>query len=412
MKKLVYTVVALATVAAVALALAALRPAGAGQAPRRGDRAATATVVRRDFVRSIRLSGTVEAVQATTIAAPRLSGPNTNSLVITKLIPGGSMVKEGDLLVEFDRQVQLQTALDRRAELNDLEQQIRRKVAEASAARARDDSELQQAESALSRAELEMLKNPMIARILAEKNEQALEEAKARQAQLKKTYDHKRQAADADLKVLEIRKSKAENAMRQAETNAMRMEIHSPIQGLAVIRTVWKTSNMSEILEGEEVRAGVPVVDIVNPAMMRVRVRVNQADIKELQVDQPVRVGLDAYPDLSFTGRVSQISPIASTSTLNPKVRNFIVLIEVQGSHPNLMPDLTASLDVELAREAGALVVPRDAVRVDKGRATIRLKRGESFDDRAVTLGSTNAHEVVVASGLDEGAVISRNIGQ
>jgi multidrug efflux pump subunit AcrA (membrane-fusion protein) len=308
--------------------------------------------------------------------------------------------------------VQLQTALDRRAELNDLEQQIRRKVAEASAARARDDSELQQAESALSRAELEMLKNPMIARILAEKNEQALEEAKARQAQLKKTYDLKRQAADADLKVLEIRKSKAENAMRQAETNAMRMEIHSPIQGLAVIRTVWKTSNMSEILEGEEVRAGVPVVDIVNPAMMRVRVRVNQADIKELQVDQPVRVGLDAYPDLSFTGRVSQISPIASTSTLNPKVRNFIVLIEVQGSHPNLMPDLTASLDVELAREAGALVVPRDAVRVDKGRATIRLKRGESFDDRAVTLGSTNAHEVVVASGLDEGAVISRNIGQ
>jgi HlyD family secretion protein len=271
MKKLVYTVLALATVAAVALALVALRPSGSGQVPRRGDRAGTATVVRRDFVPSIRLIGTVEAVQATTIAAPRLSGPNSNSLVITKLIPGGSMVKEGDLLVEFDRQVQLQTALDRRAELNDLEQQIRRKVAEASAARARDDSELQQAESGLSRAELEMLKNPMIARILAEKNEQALEEAKARQAQLKKTYDLKRQAADADLKVLEIRKSKAENAMRQAETNAMRMEIHSPIQGLAVIRTVWKTSNMSEILEGEEVRAGVPVVDIVNPAMMRVR---------------------------------------------------------------------------------------------------------------------------------------------
>jgi multidrug efflux pump subunit AcrA (membrane-fusion protein) len=401
----------LAAAAAVAIAVVALRPARSGNGPRSGQ-ASTATIARRDFVRAIRLSGTVEAVQATTISAPRLSGPNTNSLVITKLVRAGSMVKPGDLLVEFDRQVQLQTALDRRAELSDLEQQIRRKAAESSAARARDDSELQQAESALARAELEMLKNPMIARILAEKNEQALEEAKARLAQLKKTYDLKRLAAEADLKVLVIRKDKAENAMRQAETNAMRMEIHSPIQGLAVIRTVWKTSNMSEILEGEEIRAGVPVVDIVNPAMMRVRARVNQADVNELRVDQPVKVGLDAYPDLSFAGRVSQISPIAATSTLNPKVRNFIVLIEVQGSHPNLMPDLTASLDVELAREAGTLVVPRDAIRVADGRATVRVKRGETFDDRIVTLGSMNAHEIVIASGLDDGAVVARNVAQ
>jgi multidrug efflux pump subunit AcrA (membrane-fusion protein) len=197
--------------------------------------------------------------------------------------------------------------------------------------------------------------------------------------------------------------------MRQAETNATRMEIHSPIQGLAVLRTVWKTSNMSEIQEGEEIRAGVPVVDIVNPAMMRVRSRVNQADINELRVGQPVRIGLDAYPELSFTGRVAQISPIAATSTLSPKVRNFVVLIEVNGSHPNLMPDLTASLDVELAREAGVLVVPRDAIRTDNGRAVVRLKRGDGFEDRPVTVGQTNAHEAVIAAGLEEGAVVARN---
>ena len=166
--------------------------------------------------------------------------------------------------------------------------------------------------------------------------------------------------------------------MRQAETNATRMEIHSPIEGLAVIRTVWKSSAMAEIQEGEEVRAGVPVVDVVNPAMMRVRARVNQADINDLRVGQPVKVGLDAYPDLFFAGRVAQISPIAVTSTLSPKVRSFIVLIDVSGAHPNLMPDLTASLDVELARVPGALVVPRDAIRYDGERAFVRVKRGDA----------------------------------
>ncbi|HEU4927732.1 MAG TPA: hypothetical protein VFT24_11810, partial [Vicinamibacterales bacterium] len=58
-----------------------------------GGRQTSVTVTRRDFVRSVRLSGTVEAVQSTTISAPRLSGPNTQSLVITKLIRPGSAVK-------------------------------------------------------------------------------------------------------------------------------------------------------------------------------------------------------------------------------------------------------------------------------------------------------------------------------
>jgi multidrug resistance efflux pump len=377
-----------------------------------GGRDATATIARRDFVRLVRLSGTVEAVQSTTVAAPRLSGPSSNSLVVMKLVRPGTRVRPGDLLVEFDRQDQLKNALDRRAELSDLEQQIRKKEAEGRAARAKDDSEIQQAQSALSRAELEMIKNPMIAKIQAEKNEQALEEARARLKQLKTTYDLKRLAADADLRVLQIRRSKAESAMRQAESNATRMEIHSPIEGLAVIRTIWRSSAMSEIQEGEEVRAGVPVVDIVNPAMMRVRTRVNQADINGLRVGQPVKVGLDAYPDLFFGGRVAQISPIAVTSTLNPKVRNFVVLIDVTGSHANLMPDLTASLDVELERVPGALVVPRDTIRHDgEGRAFVRLKQGDDYEDRGVTIGPVNAHEAVITAGLDEGAVVARNVG-
>ena len=97
--------------------------AGDPQSAQPTRREATATVKRRDFIRSIRLSGTVEAVDSTTLSAPRLSGPNSSSLVITKLVKPGASVRKGDIVVEFDRQAQLATALDKRAELNDLEQQ-------------------------------------------------------------------------------------------------------------------------------------------------------------------------------------------------------------------------------------------------------------------------------------------------
>ena len=391
-----------------ALAAATLRARGPLDTAGR-QRESSSTVTRRDFVKSIRLSGSVEAVEATTISTPRLAGQNNQSLVITTLVRPGSMVRAGDLVVEFDRQDQLKNALDRRVELNDLEQQIRKKQAEGSAARAKDDSELMQAQSALGRAQLEILKNEMLPKIQAEKNTQALEEAQAKVKQLKTTYDLKRTAAEADLRILQIRRDRAENAMRQAESNADRMAIKSPIGGMAVLRSIWKSNNMAEVQEGEEVRSGMPIVDVVNPAAMRVRAKVNQADIGALKPGLAVRIGLDAYPDLSFTGRVSQISPLAVTSTLSPKVRNFIALIAVDGAHPNLMPDLTASLDVETERLPGALVVPRDALRFDGGLVFVRVRRGNDVSDRTVTVGSMNAHEAVITSGLTDGAVVERN---
>ena len=379
-------------------------------APSPDGAAATALVKKVDFVRSVRLAGTVEAVQATAIQAPRLSGQNNNSLVIMRLIKAGTAVRPGDALVEFDRQDQLRNALDRRAELNDFDQQIKKRTAEEVAARASDESTLKQAQSAQERARNELVKNDMLPRIQAEKNTLAFEEAEAKLKQLQETFELKRRAAAADIRILEIRRNRAETNMKQAESNAERMLITSPLPGVAVLKTTWKNGgNLVEFMEGDEVRPGQPVVEVVNPAVMRVRARVNQADMNDLRVGQPVTVGLDAYPELTFSGTVDQISPIGQQSTLSPKVRNFIVLVLVKEAHPNLMPDLTASLDVELDRVRGVLVVPRDAVVLEGEHAFVRVQRGGRFDRQDVTLGPLNTHEAVVTGGLQEGVTVARN---
>ena len=408
-RKVLFSLAALALSAAAA-ALVAVRLNARAPEPQSQGGAATFTVARHDFVRSLRLNGTVEAVESTSIQAPRLAGQNSNSLVVMRLVRNGATVKPGDMLVEFDRQEQLRNALDRRAELTDLEQQIRRREAEEVAAKATDDSTLKQAESTLERTRLELVKNEMLPKIEAEKNTLAHEEAKAKLAQLQETYDLKRKAAAADIKVLEIRRDRSETNMKQAESNAERMLVSSPLPGVAVIKTTWKNGgNMVEFAEGDEVRPGQPVVEVVNPAVMRVRARVNQADINELKTGQPVHVGLDAYPDLSFEGAVTQISPIGQQSTLSPKVRNFVVLVLVKGAHPSLMPDLTASLDVELERTPGALVVPRDAVVLEGEQPYVMVQRGGRLQRQDVAVGATSAHEAIVTGGLQEGVVIARN---
>jgi HlyD family secretion protein len=399
----------LAAVVVVGVAVAGLSLRARVPEPAQGA-SATAVVKKGDFLRTVRLAGTVEAVQATAIQAPRLSGQNNNSLIIMRLIKAGTAVRPGDALVEFDRQDQLRNALDRRAELNDFDQQIKKRTAEEVAARASDESTLKQAQSALERARNELVKNDMLPRIQAEKNKLAFEEAEAKLKQLQETFELKRRAAAADIKILEIRRNRAETNMKHAESNAARMLIESPLPGVAVVKTTWKNGgNLVEFMEGDEVRPGQPVVEVVNPAVMRVRARVNQADMNDLRVGQPVSVGLDAYPELTFTGTVDQISPIGQQSTLSPKVRNFIVLVLVKEAHPNLMPDLTASLDVELDRMRGVVVVPRDAVVLEGEHAYVRVQRGRRFDRQDVTLGPLNTHEAVVVTGLQEGVTVARN---
>jgi membrane-bound inhibitor of C-type lysozyme len=65
---------------------------------------------------------------------------------------------------------------------------------------------------------------------------------------------------------------------------------------------------------------------------------------------------------------------------------------------------------VTLARSPRAIVVPRDALRTEGTRTFVRAEHGGGFEERPVTVASLNAHEAMLGSGLDEGAVIARNV--
>jgi multidrug efflux pump subunit AcrA (membrane-fusion protein) len=147
--------------------------------------ASVTTVQRADFVQTVRLTGTVEAVNFLAIAAPRLSGPGLGSLIITKLSLSGSHVNKGDLLVQFDQQQQVKNALEQEATYVDLVEQINKKKADQSAARATDESALHQAQNDVNSAAFEVKRNEILSKIDAEKNNLASEQAQATYAQLK-----------------------------------------------------------------------------------------------------------------------------------------------------------------------------------------------------------------------------------
>ena len=136
------------------------------------------------------------------------------------------------------------------------------------------------------------------------------------------------------------------NAWKHAESNAAKMRVVSPIDGMVVLKSTWKNGTMGEVQEGEEVRSGLGIMDVIDSSAMRVRVRVNQADVSGLRVGQSARITLDSYPTRTFTGRLEQLSQIGAISTMSNRVRTFLAVFSIDGGDPHLMPDLAAAIDV------------------------------------------------------------------
>jgi HlyD family secretion protein len=100
-------------------------------------------------------------------------------------------------------------------------------------------------------------------------------------------------------------------------------------------------------------------MQVVNPAAMQVRVLANQEDFPSLRSGQTAKVRLDAYPELVFPAKVEQLAPIGEEGSFSDKIRQFAVIVSIQGNDPKLMPDLSAAVDVDLAGGDGAVATPR-----------------------------------------------------
>jgi HlyD family secretion protein len=300
----------------------------------------------------LRLKGITEAVQARTILAPSLAGQQIGTLSIIHLTPAGTKVKPGDLLVEFDRQAQMRDIIDKQAEYQKLVDQVAGEQAKEMAARAKDETELKAAEDSLRKAELEIQKAEIVSRIDAEKNQENLEEAKATYDQLRETFDLKRKAAQAAIHILEIQRDRTRQTMEHAQANSDKMQIRSPLDGVVVLNTIWKQGTMGEVQEGDQVRPGVPFLQVVNPATMQVRVHANQQDFPALRIGQSAKVRLDAYPEMVLQGKVDQVSPIGEGGDFSNKLRTFVVIVAIEGNDPKLMPDLSAAVDVDTANRS------------------------------------------------------------
>jgi multidrug efflux pump subunit AcrA (membrane-fusion protein) len=313
-----------------------------------GTPATTSAVEPSHGQREVRLTGTVEAIHSSKVIVPQTLGQG-GQLTLTRLIPNGTHVEQGDLIAEFDPTQQIDNALAAKGKYEDLSHQVEQKAAQNHADQEKRISDLTQAQGDLGKAQLELQKAPILAEIAKLENDVKAEIARQHVESLTKSNVYHDRSDAAALRILELQRDRQKVALERAQTNIDRMEVRAPLAGMVAQQNVWRGNSNGHAQEGDQLYRGQALVSIFDPSQMLVRCSVGEPDGAALTPKMRAKVYFDAYPDLSLPAHFEFASPMAS-SALGSPVKTFSAVFRLDKTDPRLTPDLSAAVVLEPAR--------------------------------------------------------------
>ncbi len=304
--------------------------------------------------REIRLTGTVEAIHSSKVIVPQTLGQG-GQLTLTRLIPNGTHVEQGDLIAEFDPTQQIDNGLTAKAKYEDLGHQVEQKAAQNHADQEKRIGDLTQARADYSKAQLDLQKAPILAEIMKLQNEIKANTARQHVESLTKSNAAHDRSDAAALRILELQRDRQKVALERAQTNIDRMEVRAPLAGMVAHQNVYRGNSNGHAQEGDQLYRGQALVSIFDPSAMLVRCSVGEPDGAALVPGTLAKVYFDAYPDLALPAHFESASPMAS-SALGSPVKTFSAVFKLDKTDPRLMPDLSAAVVLEprQARESKA----------------------------------------------------------
>jgi macrolide-specific efflux system membrane fusion protein len=368
----------------------------------------TAVVQEGTLERTLRLTGQTSARNYASITVTRFRGQpgmGQSGLVLTQLAPGGSMVKTGDVIAQLDDE-QIRTVLDN-MQANILQAQLSLSTMKAS--QQLDWLTLEQTvrsrKAAYDQALLDYKAGEVKTSIEQELLKLSLDEAEAAYAQQQKALPFKKTSLEANLRISELALKRQELVYQRTLNDQRSYTFRAPMDGLVVLQTLERSGGtQAQYSVGDTVNPGRSFMKIVDTSSMQLEATASQAETSELRVGQEATVSLDAYPGLTFHGKVYSVGALARASMFESYyVRTVPVNIQISGQDSRLLPDMSGAADIVLGRAENKVLVPLEALREENGQYFVYLKNGLRFEKRFVQVGLKNDTHAAVVSGLKAG---------
>ncbi|MBN2600536.1 MAG: efflux RND transporter periplasmic adaptor subunit [Candidatus Marinimicrobia bacterium] len=271
----------------------------------------TEKVQRERIVQTVNASGSLIPKTQVKISA------NVAARIINITVQLGDRVKTGDLLVELDK-AQYEAAYERAQSIVQSNKANQKKVS----------------------SELKRVRQLYTSNLTSE-------------AEL--------EAGIAQMEIAESQVVQAEAALRQAKDDLDKTRILSPMSG--IVTSIKK--EVGEIALGSVFQEDVILV-ISDMSKMEVRAEVDETDVVSVSLGDTTLIEIDALPDTTYRGIVSEIAHSASTTGqgTQEQITNFEIKISVIGQDPRFRPGMSATVDIITDVRDSAIVVPIQSLTV------------------------------------------------
>jgi HlyD family secretion protein len=203
--------------------------------------------------------------------------------------------------------------------------------------------------------------------------------------------------SEEEIAAAEATLHQAEIQLEQAQNNLTNGELRAPFDGV-VGRLGAKA--------GEIISAGTPMVTLVDLTAFRIEVEVDEVDIGQVKVGDPVTVFVDSLPDAAIPGEIEFIAPVPTA--LDGVVSYPVRIIMDASDAPGLRAGMTANVDITTEVREDTLLIPNRMVIIDRTTGQLFAERQNltGVEQIEITVGLRNEELSEITSGLAEGDTV------
>jgi HlyD family secretion protein len=303
----------------------------------------TEAIRERDLDAIVSASGKIQPKRLVNVSA------DTPGRVVDLAVNEGDRVKKGQFLLQIDPR-SLRTRVDSgAASLGAAEASLEQTRQAVQTARV----QLDQAQKNLARQQ-ELWQQQLTTR---EALERAENEVRGAQSAL--------QEREKQVTAQAARLGQERAGLESARYDLSKVRIESPIDGIVTRRNIQEGETA---VIGTMNNPGTVLLSLADMSVIQAEIEVDETNIPHVMFGQRATIVIDALPDKTFTGRVTEIgnSPIQTTGAAagSRQATNFKVVVVVEDDIPDVRPGFTCTADITTATRKGVTAVPIPAVAV------------------------------------------------
>lgn len=364
---------------------------------------ATYTAQRGQFIIDIKTRGELRAVKSVNITVPAQVYGNMR---IISLVSDGTMVKEGDFLVQFDTSEFESQIEDRRNALENAQASLASTNANIESTRKQQENNYLSQQYSYEQAKLnfEQMKYEAAARQQTE--ELNFKKAELSLAQAQQRIESQKIIDERNIRRAELQVKQAQQRYDSAVEQLKALTITSPKSGMVVLSKIMSTSGTQEKVKvGDTPFRSATICEIPDLSKMLVITQVSEVDISQIQLGQQVIITLDAVTGPVFYGMITNVAKLARTET-GSDVKVFDVEVTINGQDERLKPGMTAQCQIITKTIPDVVYIPLESV-FAKEDTTVVFVKHRGYDKKTVKTGEKNSDYIIIAEGVEAGQDIT-----